>query len=438
MSFNGSGTFVVNSSGQPVVANTLITAAVFNAFTADVATGLSTAICKDGQTTITANIPFSGMKITGLGAGTARTDGASLATIQDGTGVYVATVGGTADAITLTPSPAITAYAAGQTFRFIASGANTTAVTVAVSGLTAKAITKNGTTALVANDILSGMMVQITYDGTRFILGTHLTADVVTLTGSQVLTNKTLTAPAISNPTFTSTTATGNGITMNTARLLGRTTASAGAIEEITVGASLTLSAGSLSGTASSETQAGVIELATQAEVNAATDTSRALYPNHNRSVLGTAWASTSGTANDWTGIPAGTRWITITFDGCSLSGTDDILVQLGDAGGIETSGYVSSGASYSGAGTGVANSTAGFIIRLQGATNLFTGIMTLALIDAATFAWASSHSGAISTSACASGGGSKSTSAELTRVRVTRSGTDTFDAGTVNILYGR
>lgn len=71
MSFNGSGTFVINSSGQPVSANTLIEAAVFNAFTADMATGLSTAICKDGQTTITANIPMAGFKFTGLAAGSA-------------------------------------------------------------------------------------------------------------------------------------------------------------------------------------------------------------------------------------------------------------------------------------------------------------------------------------------------------------------------------
>jgi hypothetical protein len=71
VSFNGSGAFVINSTGQPVSANTLIEAAVFNAFTADIATGLSTVIAKDGQTTITANLPMSGYKFTGLGAGSA-------------------------------------------------------------------------------------------------------------------------------------------------------------------------------------------------------------------------------------------------------------------------------------------------------------------------------------------------------------------------------
>lgn len=58
MSFNGSGTFVINSAGQPVVAGTTITATAFNALTADLATGLSTAILKDGTQTATAPIPF--------------------------------------------------------------------------------------------------------------------------------------------------------------------------------------------------------------------------------------------------------------------------------------------------------------------------------------------------------------------------------------------
>lgn len=76
MSLNGSGLYQVNSAGQPVVANTLITAAAFNAFTADIAAALSTAVFKDGQQTITANIPMGGYRFTGLGAGAA--DGQSL------------------------------------------------------------------------------------------------------------------------------------------------------------------------------------------------------------------------------------------------------------------------------------------------------------------------------------------------------------------------
>ena len=59
MSYNGSGTFNINTTGQPVVAGTVITATAFNLLTADLATGLTTAITKDGQTTTTARIPFA-------------------------------------------------------------------------------------------------------------------------------------------------------------------------------------------------------------------------------------------------------------------------------------------------------------------------------------------------------------------------------------------
>jgi len=59
MSYNGSGTFNINTTGQPVVAGTTISAATFNALTADLGTGLTTAITKDGQTTTTARITFA-------------------------------------------------------------------------------------------------------------------------------------------------------------------------------------------------------------------------------------------------------------------------------------------------------------------------------------------------------------------------------------------
>lgn len=74
MSYNGSGTFVINSSGQPVVAGTVISASTFNALTADLATGLTTALTKDGQTTPTANIPLGGFKLTGVGNPSATGD----------------------------------------------------------------------------------------------------------------------------------------------------------------------------------------------------------------------------------------------------------------------------------------------------------------------------------------------------------------------------
>jgi hypothetical protein len=191
MSYDGAGTFSISTTGRPVQPHTVVSSASQNALEADIAQGLSNAICKDGQTTITANIPFNNKKITGLAAGSARTDAANVGNLQDGTGIYISGVGGTADAITLTPIPPATAYAAGQTFRFVASGANTGAVTVNVSSLGVKAVTKNGTTALVAGDIPSGTMVQITYDGTRFILGTPGLA-FLPITGGTITNNLTI------------------------------------------------------------------------------------------------------------------------------------------------------------------------------------------------------------------------------------------------------
>jgi len=82
MSYNAAGTFNINTAGQPVVDGTTITATAFNALTADLASGLSTAICKDGQTTITANIPMATYKFTGLGLGTANTDSAAVQNVN--------------------------------------------------------------------------------------------------------------------------------------------------------------------------------------------------------------------------------------------------------------------------------------------------------------------------------------------------------------------
>lgn len=210
MAFNGSGSFSAPGSSFPAVAGTLIEATKFNTVVNDIATGLSTCILKDGTQTVTANIPFGGFKLTGVGPAAARTDAATLANAQDGTGVYVGTVGGTADVITLTPSPAITSYLAGQRFRFIASGANTTTVTVAISGLAAKAVTKNGTTALAAGDIPSGAEVTISYDGTEFQLSPltktlNGTAIVSPTISGATLTTSTLTSPTITGPAITGT-----------------------------------------------------------------------------------------------------------------------------------------------------------------------------------------------------------------------------------------
>jgi hypothetical protein len=141
-----------------------------------------------------------------------------------------------------------------------------------------------------------------------------------------------------------------------------------------------------------------------------------------------------SGTSVDFTGIPSWVKRVTVMFDGVSTSGTNSILVQLGDSGGVETTGYISTSVQISGGGL-TADSTAGFVIRSATASNVFSGSMVVMNITGND--WVSQHSVKQTTIAIAVGAGDKTLSDTLDRVRITTvGGTDTFDAGSINILY--
>ena len=149
--------------------------------------------------------------------------------------------------------------------------------------------------------------------------------------------------------------------------------------------------------------------------------------------VSGTAVASTSGTSIDFTGIPSWVKRITVMFSEVSLSSTADILIRLGDAGGIEDTGYISSG-SATGTGAAISNSTVGMIIRSAAAASITSGIMTIQNLTGNS--WVASYAGKQSSTSSSYGGGSKTLSDTLTQIRITTTSTDTFDAGTVNIMY--
>jgi hypothetical protein len=152
----------------------------------------------------------------------------------------------------------------------------------------------------------------------------------------------------------------------------------------------------------------------------------------------GTAVASTSGTALDFTGIPSWVKRITVMFSGVSTNGTSKVIVQLGDSGGIETSGYLGSVA-FADLSTAASNFSSGFIVDDgTNAAAIRHGSVIISQVSAAAFSWACfgnmgrSDAAAISVSA-----GSKALSDTLTQVRITTvNGTDTFDAGSINILY--
>jgi hypothetical protein len=216
MSYNGSGTFNINTAGQPVVTGTVISSTAFNLLTSDLATGLSTAMTKDGQTTATANIPMGTFKFTGLGAGTNATDSAQYGQLQAGA-TTIATVTGT-DTLTGSLTPAIAAYAAGNLFSFVAANTNTGAATINLNSLGAKSITKLGTTALAAGDLVSGQVHLIEYDGTRFQLINPSGTFVSSISfGSTGLTPSTATTNAVTVAGVLAATNGGTGIANNSA-----------------------------------------------------------------------------------------------------------------------------------------------------------------------------------------------------------------------------
>lgn len=150
----------------------------------------------------------------------------------------------------------------------------------------------------------------------------------------------------------------------------------------------------------------------------------------------GTAVASTSGATITFTDIPSWVKRITIAFQGISTNGTSLIQAQLGTSGGIQNTGYASGAWT---ANTSNSNSTTGFLLIAVGnAAYTFDGIATLVLLNSATGLWSFSSTLANGTSAITSvGGGSKTLSGTLDRVRLTTvGGTETFDAGSINILY--
>ncbi len=155
--------------------------------------------------------------------------------------------------------------------------------------------------------------------------------------------------------------------------------------------------------------------------------------------VLGTVVASTSGTALDITSIPSWVKRITISISGLSTNGTSGLLVQIGDSGGIETTGYSSTaqGFATSGAGSVVAN-TAGFIISTGAvAAETARGQIVLTLLDSSTNTWVCGGSYTLSATNTFVFSGAKDLSATLDRLRLSAvNGTDAFDAGKLNILY--
>ena len=228
MSYNGSGTFVINTAGQPVVSGTVISSTAFNALTADLATGLSTAITKDGQTATTARIPFAaGINSTLVTDSTSTTTGSIIT--AGGAGVakalFVGTTANVAGAVTLQSTLGVT-------------GITTFSAQPIFSSLTASSA--------VATDASKGL-VSVTNTGT----------------GNNVLaTSPTLVTPALGTPTaLVGTNITGTATAFNINGTVGATTATTGAFTTLSASGVTTVQAGSATDpaiTTSGDTNTGI------------------------------------------------------------------------------------------------------------------------------------------------------------------------------------
>ena len=152
---------------------------------------------------------------------------------------------------------------------------------------------------------------------------------------------------------------------------------------------------------------------------------------------LATSQATTSGTSIDFTGIPSWVKRVTLMFVGVSTNGTSIPQVQIG-SGSVLTSGY-SSGGSVIVSAVASSNSTTGFLTSggtSDGAGTVRHGMATLTLVGSNVWTF-QSVLGASNSGETRIGGGSVTLSGTLDRLRLTTvGGTDTFDAGSVNIMY--
>jgi hypothetical protein len=155
--------------------------------------------------------------------------------------------------------------------------------------------------------------------------------------------------------------------------------------------------------------------------------------------VSGTSQNTTSGTNIDFTSIPSWVKRITVMYNGVSTNGSNAFLIQIGTASGIETTGYSGTGGYFGGSPSGILKGAAftnGFAISPDSAASVVaSGIITIASLGSNI--WAMSGQLGRTDGYIFAGAGVKTLSGTLDRVRITTNGgTDTFDLGSVNILY--
>ena len=324
------------------------------------------------------------------------------------------------NAIAANATPAITAYAAGAMYSFVAANTNTAAATLSIDGLATKSITKNGSAALTAGDIQIGKLTWVQYDGTTFQLINNIVYGGSITNGTIV----SLTAPLGAGSG-------GTGLATLTANsvLLGN---GISAVQLIAPGTNKNVLTSN--GTTWASTAPVVAAPTAVGQVPFSTDGST--YTATAKIVAATA-ITVSGTTVDFTSIPTWVKRVTVILSGVSTNGTSDILLQIG-AGSVITSGYASGNGSADAGGYAGATSTQGFTLasRSQAITTIRHGSVVLHNVTGNTWVATVAFGTSDSTGGTV-GGGTLALGGALDRVRLTTAGgVNTFDAGSVNILY--
>jgi len=288
MSYNGSGTFQINTTGQPVVTGTVISSTAFNALTADLATGLSTAITKDGQTATTARIPFAAGISSTLSTDATSTGTGSIIT-SGGIGITKALwVGGLANfastitygGVTLTAAVTGTGKMVLDTSPILITpnlGTPSAAILTNATGTAAGLTVGNATAATTATNLAGGLGGSVPYQsaaGTTAMLANGTAGQVLQSNGTTVAPSWATASSTRIQPISASVAASALTISASALSLDFRsTTLGSGTVTTVSgTPANLVISSGSTLGTVSAQqsrivviamNNAGTIELAT-------------------------------------------------------------------------------------------------------------------------------------------------------------------------------
>ena len=405
MARNGSGVYNLPPANYPAVSSTLITAANRNAIDADLATALTNSIAVNGESVITANIPMGGNKLTGLAAGTTAGDSVRFEQLSSLS----------ATSIINTPAGNIAAI----TVQSAINELDTKKLALAGGSLTGLLNVNDGA------DIASATTVDLTV----------ATGNTVRITGTTTITAFTMNAgQQMEIVAVGALPLTYHATTMNINGGVSYTCTANDRLSVFKDGSGvIQVNVTKQDGTPI----VGVVTYASQADYNTGTDTTKALNSailRGNNLVAGTAINTTSGTSHDFTGIPSWAKRITLMLSDVGTNGSSILQVQIGDSGGVENTGYA--GQAWTNTTSGVAT-TGLYLHNANAAANTTTGQVVFNKINGNT--WVAS--GIMNVTNASNLGyqciTTKTLSDTLDRIRLTTvNGTDTFDAGVINIIY--